>query len=124
VATPTVVLRADGLGFQVITSWYDPTVMSNNCTGGSQFNYGKSYVTVHEFGADGTFAQVAGIGLDGTILTGTTFAGLGLFVDGINANSVPQAINIGETFSTTQRLLDTTGRERYTRTSWIERVDL
>jgi hypothetical protein len=123
VSTPTVVLRADGLGFQVITSWHDPTVKVNNCSNGGQFIYGKSYVTVHEFGADGTWYQVAGVPLDNTILTGVSFIGTGLFVDGINASSTPQTISIGETFSPVQQVLNNPGCERYARTTWSERFD-
>ena len=123
VGTPTAILRSDGLGFQVITSWYDPTSMTNNCSSGSQFNYGKSYVTVHEFGADGTWYQIAGVALDNTVLTGVAFVGTGLFVDGINASSAPQSLNIGETFSTAQQVLNNNARDRYARTSWTERVE-
>jgi hypothetical protein len=123
VATPTVILRSDGLGFQVVTSWYDP-VMTNNCSGSSQFNYGKSYVTVHEFGADGAWYQIAGITLNNTVLTGIAFVGTGLFVDGINAGATPQGINIGETFTFTQQILNNAGPDRYSRTSWTERLDL
>ena len=122
VGTPTAVLRSDGLGFQVITSWYDPTVRSNNCSSGSTFNYGKSYVTVHEFGADGTWYQLAGVAINNAVLTGTAFIGTGLFVDGINASSTPQTININETFSSVQQSSNSTGAERYTRTSWSERM--
>jgi hypothetical protein len=122
VGTPTVVLRADGLGFQVITSWYDPTAVANNCSGGSHFNYGKSYITVHEFGADGSFYQLAGVILNDTVLTGSTFVGTSLFIDGINAGSAPQSIGIGETFSPIQQLHNTAGNDRYQRTSWSERM--
>jgi hypothetical protein len=124
VGTPTVVLRSDGLGFQAITSWYDPTAMANDCSTGNQFNYGKSYITVHEFGADGTWYQIAGVTLSNTVLTGVTFVGAGLFVDGVNAASAPQSINIGETFSSMQQLLNNSAPDRYSRTSWSERVDL
>jgi hypothetical protein len=124
VTTPTAILRADGLGFQIITSWYDPTVMTNDCSGSNQFDYGKSYITVHEFGADGTWYQIAGITLDNTVLTGAAFVGTGLFVDGINASSMPQGLNIGESFSPMQQILNNSARERYTRTSWSERLDL
>jgi hypothetical protein len=123
VGTPTAVLRADGLGFQVITGWYDPTVRSNNCSSGHTFYYGKSYVTVHEFGADGTWYQLAGVAIDNAVLTGTSFIGTGLFVDGINAASTPQAINIDETFSSVQQSSNSKGAERYSRTSWSERLD-
>jgi hypothetical protein len=122
VSTPTAVLRADGLGFQIITAWYDPAVRSNNCSGGSTFNYGKSYVTVHEFGADGTWYQLAGVTINNAVLTGTAFIGTGLFVDGINAASTPQSININETFSSVQQSSNSTGAERYSRTSWSERM--
>jgi hypothetical protein len=122
VGTPTAVLRADGLGFQIITGWYDPAVRSNNCSSGNTFNYGKSYVTVHEFGADGTWYQLAGVAVDNAVLTGTAFIGTGLFVDGINAASTPQSININETFSSVQQSSNSTGAERYSRTSWSEQM--
>ena len=113
-------------GFQIITSWHDtaPALMVNDCSSGNQFIYGKSYITVHEFGADGTWYQIAGFTLDNTVLTGAAFVGTGLFVDGINAGSAPQGLNIGESFSTMQQVLNNSARERYTRTSWSERVDL
>jgi hypothetical protein len=98
--------------------------MTNDCSSGKQFDYGKSYVTVHEFGADGTWYQIAGVTLNNTVLTGVAFIGTGLFVDGINAGSTPAAINIGETFSSTQQILNNSARERYARTSWTERQDL
>jgi hypothetical protein len=125
VGTPTVALRSDGLGFQAITAWYDPTVMSNHCSNGGSFNYGKSYVTVHEFGADGTWYQIAGVTLDNTALTGITFVGTGLFVDGLINSAAPSSISIGETFSTMQQVLNNNnGLERYLRSSWTERVDM
>ena len=123
VTTPTVVLRSDGLGFQVITSWFDPTTQANDCSSGP-FNYGKSYITVHEFGADGGFLQVAGLTLTNTVLTGLTFVGTGLFIDGITRDSAPTGQGIGETFSSMQSISNPLGVERYTRTTWTERVDL
>jgi hypothetical protein len=123
VGTPTAILRSDGLGFQVVTSWYDPTAMTNDCSGGGQFNYGQSYITVHEFGASGTYFQIAGVAINNAVLTGVAFVGTGLFVDGINAASTPSAINIGETFSPTQQILNNASSERYTRTSWTERQE-
>jgi len=67
---------------------------------------------------------MAGVTLDSSVLTGVTFVGTGLFVDGINAGSAPQSINLGETFSLTQQLLNSSANERYLRTSWTERLDL
>jgi len=122
VGTPTVVLRADGLGFQVITGWYDPTAMANNCSSGGSFNYGKSYITVHEFGADGTWYQLAGVTVNNSVLTGIVFVGTGLFVDGIINSATPQSMNIGETFSKTQQTTNNNrGLERFLRTGWSER---
>jgi hypothetical protein len=124
VGTPLAVLRGDGLGFQVITSWYnwDPTVRHNDCSSGKQFDFGTSYITVHEFGADGTWYQMAGIPLGNTVLTGVGFVGVGLFVDGISLNAAPQSVNIGETFSSMQQIGNASALERYARTSWSERL--
>jgi hypothetical protein len=124
IGTPTITLRSDGLGFQVIASWYDPTVRDNNCSSGSQFNYGKSYITVHEFGADGAVYQIAGLTLNSTVLTGATFVGTSLYINGINTSSTPQSLSFGETFSKMQDVLNNTGADRYVRTTWTERVDL
>lgn len=125
VATPTVALRSDGLGFQVIAAWYDPTAVVNNCSSGGTFNYGTSYVTVHEFGADGTWYQMAGVTLANTALTGIAFIGTGLFVDGIVNSAVPSSISIGETFSKTQQIENNnSGLGRFLRTTWTERTDL
>jgi hypothetical protein len=121
VGTPTAILRADGLGFQVITGWYDG-VMTNDCSSGHQFDYGTSYVTVHEFGASGAVYQIAGLTLGSTVLTGFAFVGVGLFVDGITGSSAPQTLSFGETFSTTQQILNNSSIDRYARTSWCERL--
>jgi len=122
--TPTAVLRSDGLGFQLLTTWYDATAMTNDCSSGKQFNYGMSYITVHEFGADGTWYQIAGLPLTDTVLTGVTFAGTALFVDGITNGPTPQSIGIGETFGSMQQLNNASATDRYSRTTWTERLDL
>jgi hypothetical protein len=122
IGTPTVVVRADGLGFQVLTGWYDATV-SNDCGGGNSFNYGKSYITVHEFGADANWYQVAGVTVTNAVLTGITFAGAAVFVDGITKDNVPATIDLGENFSVMQKVVSNPGLERFTRTTWTERVD-
>ena len=127
VATPTVILRSDGLGFQVITGWYDASQIVNACPGGdpSGFTYGTSYITVHEFRSDGMYYQLRGITINDAVLTGGTFVGTGLFIDGIGVTSeqTPGSINLGETFSTTQQALNGSGIERYTRTTWTERME-
>jgi hypothetical protein len=125
VGTPLVVMRSDGLGFQAIVSWFDPTTSSNDCSGSNSYNYGTSYVTVHEFGASGAFYQIAGFTYAKTVLTGATFVGTSLFLDGINAAAVPQSLSFGnQTFSKMQDAANNPGADRYVRTTWTERVDL
>jgi hypothetical protein len=131
VGTPMAVLRSDGLGFQVITGWYDasdaPSGMVNVCADGdpSSFDKGTSYITVHEFRTNGAYYQIVGQTIENAVLTGGTFVGTGLFVDGIGVSPelTPQAINLGEKFSTNQQMLSANAIERYTRTTWTERVD-
>jgi hypothetical protein len=126
VATPTVILRSDGLGFQVITGWYDWGARTNNCTtSANNFNYGTSYITVHEFGADGTWYQIAGVAYNNTVLTGVAFVGLGLFVDGIMGanNGAPSSVSLGESITSMQQILNNSDLPRYSRTSWSERVE-
>jgi hypothetical protein len=125
VGTPTVIMRSDGLGFQVITGWYDWTAHANNCTDNPGFNHGTSYVTVHEFGADGSWYQIAGFTLADTVLTGGTFVGTGFFLDGImGANEgMPDALTLGQNIVSLQQIMNASGLERYSRTSWTERME-
>jgi hypothetical protein len=124
-ATPSVLLRSDGLGFQVLTLWWDPASIANDCSGDKTFNVGKSYLTVHEFSSDGIWYQIMGASFDNSVVTGATFVGTHIYVDGIlNGSSTAQAINIGETFSPTQKLNSAKSIERYTRTGWSEFWDL
>ena len=125
VGTPTVIMRSDALGFQVITSWYDWTQSSNNCTLNPNFDYGASYVTVHEFGADGNWYQIAGFTLANTVLTGATFVGTGFFLDGIMGvgSGGPQAQSFGESIVSLQQILNNSALERYSRTNWSERLE-
>jgi hypothetical protein len=126
VGTPTVILRSDGLGFQVITGWYDWSASVNSCpTAADHFNYGTSYITVHEFGADGTWYQIAGVAYNNTVLTGVAFVGLGLFIDGIMGanNGAPTSLSLGESITSMQQILNNSALERYSRTSWSERVE-
>ena len=125
VGTPTVIMRSDGLGFQVITGWYDWTAHSNDCTSTPNFNYGTSYVTVHEFGADGMWYQIAGFTFADTVLTGGTFVGTGFFLDGIMGgnNDKPMSQSFGQSIVSLQQLLNASGLERYSRTSWTERME-
>jgi hypothetical protein len=123
--TPTVALRSDGLGFQVFATWYDPTTLSNNCSAGGSFSYGQSYLTVHEFGASGTWYQVAGLTLNNTVQTGVAFVGTSIFGGGIINTATPQSASINETFSKTQQLITgDAGIGRFLRTMWNERTDL
>ena len=124
--TPTAILRPDGLGFQVITTWYDATSISNNCSSGNQFSVGTSYITVHEFDYSGAWYQVAGMTVNSSVVTGVAFAGTGLFVDGIlNGSSGVSAQTIaGQTFGSAQQLSNSAGIERFRRTNWTERQDL
>lgn len=125
VGTPTVIMRSDGLGFQVITSWYDWSQHANDCAGTISFNHGTSYVTVHEFGADGTWYQIAGFTMSDTVLTGGTFVGVGFFLDGIMGGNdgMPAGLNFGQSIVSLQQVLNNAGLERYLRTSWTERVE-
>jgi len=131
VGTPMAVVRSDGLGFQVITGWYDATATKKaECTGGnpSLFSEGTSYITVHEFRIEGgvwAWSQKAGLKLDNAVLSGGAFVGAGLYVDGIGVTPdvTPRSIRLGESFSTMQQLMNSTGGPRYTRTTWTERFE-
>jgi hypothetical protein len=124
-APPTALLRGDGLGFQVITLWWDPASVVNNCSAGHDFDYGKSYITVHEFSADGVWYQVTGQAIDNSIVTGITFVGVNLFINGLlNGSTNQQSLGLGESFNSTQKLANANAIERYLRTGWSEPMDM
>ncbi|HEX7501065.1 MAG TPA: hypothetical protein VF524_12285, partial [Polyangia bacterium] len=83
-------------------------------------------ITVHEFGADGTWYQIAGVAYDNTVLTGVAFIGLGLFIDGIMGanNGAPTSLSLGESITSMQQIFNNNAIDRYTRTTWTERMDL
>ena len=122
---PTALLRGDGLGFQVITLWWDPASIKNDCSSGHEFNYGTSYVTVHEFAADGTWYQVTGQAVTNSVVSGIAFVGMNLFMNGILSGSNDRAsLSLGETFNPTQKLANANAIERYLRTGWSELMDM
>jgi hypothetical protein len=127
--TPVAVLLTGGTGFQgfqLFTTWYTPPAANwDNCPGSS--TNGNSYITLHEFHADGTWAQIAGLQLQHQYVTGVQFVGTTLFItggDGTNPQT-PQTFNLGQTFSITSPLgLGGTASERFVRTDWTERLDV
>jgi hypothetical protein len=124
--TPTAVLRSDGLGFQVITTWYDATAISNNCSSGNQFSVGTSYITVHEFDYSGAWYQIAGMPVASSVVTGVAFVGTGLFVDGIlnGSSGVAGQTISGQTFGFAQQLSNSSSIARFIRTNWTEQLGL
>ena len=77
---------------------------------------GVQYVSVNAF-------SETNVGLN--LLTGVAFVGLGLFVDGIMGanNGAPASLNLGENITSMQQILNNSALERYSRTSWSERVE-
>jgi hypothetical protein len=66
-ATPTVVLKRDGSGFQVIGTWYSPG--TDSCTDGA------TYLMIHELTVTGGVKQKFGLKLASEPVTSTVFAG-------------------------------------------------
>jgi hypothetical protein len=66
-ATPMAVLRKDGTGFQVISTWYLPA--SDSCTDGA------TYLTIHDFTVAGGMVQKFGMKLASEPVTSAVFAG-------------------------------------------------
>jgi hypothetical protein len=127
--TPVAVLLTGGSGyqgFQLFTTWYTPPAANwDNCPGSS--TNGNSYITVHEFHADGTWAQIRGLSIQHQYVTGVQFVGTTLFItggDGTNPQA-PPTFNLGQTFSiASPQGLGGTAGERFVRTDWTERLDV
>jgi hypothetical protein len=67
-STPTAILRADGNGFQVVTTWYEPA--ADGCTKGT------TYLTLHEVLASaGTVTQKLALKLANEPISAATFVG-------------------------------------------------
>jgi hypothetical protein len=113
-------------GFQLFTTWYTPPAANwDNCPGSS--TNGNSYITLHEFHADGTWAQIAGLQIQHQYVTGVQFVGTTLFITGGDGTTpqTPQTFNLGQTFSiASPQGLGSTASERFVRTDWTERLDV
>jgi hypothetical protein len=127
--TPVAVLLTGGSGyqgFQLFTTWYTPPAANwDNCPGSS--TNGNSYITLHEFHADGTWAQIAGLQIQHQYVTGVQFVGTTLFITGGDGTTpqTPQTFNLGQTFSiASPQGLGSTASERFVRTDWTERLDV
>ena len=123
--SPVAVLRGDGGGFQIYTTWYSPPAPSwDNCQGSS--TNGDSYVTVHEFLANGTWAQIYGMQILHQYVTGVQFLGTSLFItsgDG-TVPETPNGIgNFGQTFTSVDKSMKNLIGDRFIRTAWTERID-
>jgi hypothetical protein len=123
--TPLAVVRTDGTGFQIYTAWYEPA-MANWDTCPESATSGNSYVTLHEFLSNGTWAQIAGRIYPHQYVTGVQFVGTTLFVtfgnNGGSPNSGDQNFSQSYQLVTPQNLSILSG-DRYIKTAWTERLD-
>ena len=122
--TPVAVLRSDGSGFQLYTTWYTPPAANwDNCPGSS--TNGNSYITLHEFLSDGTWAQLYGLEIQHQYVTGVQFVGTTLFItagDG-SSPSTPGVPDLGQTFVTVAQAMQSLAGDRFVRTAWTELLD-
>ena len=123
--TPVAILRSDGNGFQIFTTWYKPPLATwDNCAGSS--SNGDSYITLHEFLANGTWAQLYGLKVEHQYVTGVQFLGTTLFIttgDGRTPSLPPGGGNFGQSFSPVQQSLRSLSGDRFVKTAWTERLD-
>jgi hypothetical protein len=122
--TPVAVLRSDGSGFQVYTTWYTPPATNwDNCPLSS--TNGNSYVTLHEFLSNGTWAQLYGHAYEHQYVTGVQFVGTTLFItagDGTPPQQ-PDVPDLGQTFVSVNQVLKSMAGDRFVKTAWTERLD-
>jgi hypothetical protein len=124
--SPVAVIRSDGAGFQLYTTWYSPPANNwDNCPTSS--TNGNSYITIHEFLANGTWAQLSGIAIPHQYVTGVQFVGTTLFVTfGLNSqnDNKPEGWpDVGQTFVSVDKVLKSLAGDRFVRTAWTERLD-
>jgi Tfp pilus assembly protein, tip-associated adhesin PilY1 len=123
--TPVAVVRTDGTGFQLFTTWYDPPKANwDNCPESS--TNGNSYVTLHEFLSAGTWAQIAGREYPNQYVTGVQFVGTTIFITfGTNSTTPdPTTDNFGQNFQPiTSQSLSALSGDRFIPTAWTERMD-
>ena len=122
--TPVAVLRSDGSGFQIFTTWYTPPAANwDNCV--DSLTNGNSYVTLHEFLSNGTWAQIYGMQIQHQYVTGVQFVGTTLFItsgDG-TAPSPPPNPDLGQSFVSVDQVLKSMAGDRFVKTAWTERID-
>jgi hypothetical protein len=118
------VLRSDGSGFQIFTTWYTPPAANwDNCV--DSLTNGNSYVTLHEFLSNGTWAQIYGMQIQHQYVTGVQFVGTTLFItsgDG-TAPSPPPNPDLGQSFVSVDQVLKSMAGDRFVKTAWTERID-
>ncbi len=91
IATPLVVLKADGSGFQFLTSWYVPS--ATGC------DKGASYLTLHELAAaTGEVSLKNALPLVSEPVYGVTFVGLRLYYTS-QSGVFEFTGNLGQTFA-------------------------
>jgi len=123
--TPVAVVRTDGTGFQLFTTWYDPP-KANWDTCPESATSGNSYVTLHEFLSTGTWAQIAGREYPNQYVTGVQFVGTTIFITfGTNGSAPsPSTDNFGQNIQLiTPQSLSALSGDRFTKTAWTERMD-
>jgi hypothetical protein len=124
--TPTAIIRSDGAGFQILTTWYTPPAANwDNCETSS--TNGNSYITLHEFLSAGTWAQLLGFEIQHQYVTGVQFVGTTAFItsgDG-KAPSAPGGGtgDLGQAFVSVDQVLKSLAGDRFVRTAWTERLD-
>jgi len=125
--TPVAVIRSGADGFQILTTWYTPPAANwDNCPTSS--TNGNSYVTLHEFLANGAWAQLVGFEIQHQYVTGVQFVGTTLFItsgDGSTPSLPPPSagLNLGQNFQSVNQVLKSLTGDRFVRTAWSERLD-
>jgi hypothetical protein len=124
--TPVAVVRGDGGGFQLFTTWYDPPKANwDNCAGSS--TNGNSYVTLHEFLSNGQWAQIAGREYPQQYVTGIQFVGTTIFITFGTSGSAPNPTtdNFGQNFKPiTPKDVSALSGDQFITTAWTERMDV
>ena len=94
--TPVAVLRSDGTGFQLFTTWYDPpTANWDNCPAERDQRQQLHHCARVPVRRTGTWAQIYGMQIPHQYVTGVQFVGTTLFIT-YGDGTAPQTANRGQ----------------------------
>jgi hypothetical protein len=112
-ATPMAVLKMDGSGFQLISTWYQPPV--DAC------NQGVTYLTIHDFTVTGGVVQKFGMKVASEPVTSAVFVGGRLmFVTKAGVTDLTSVLPSSASYAPIAKASPAGSTERFRKLAWME----